>query len=220
MNCDKTDRFHSMEFTLTKRASDRWMGAGLLFRRQEPPVALRQLLWRRQHCHHESERRVLPARRNLVVGRQYHRDLSPAIRHLGVRIPPEQERRERAAHLYLPHCRSRRRSVRSQTTATRRFASSRTGASNCPRYNILNFRANKDFRMTGGRRIRHRLRHLQPAEFRDADRRRIRVRPDVRLCHRRDTAAHYADRRAVHVLEEGRYETTKSTESWPSPRLR
>ena len=42
---------------------------------------------------------------------------------------------------------------RSPTTATRRFASNQYGTQSLSAYNILNFRANKDFRLTGGRRL-------------------------------------------------------------------
>src|SRR5262249_41630212 len=58
---------------------------------------------------YESERRILPAGRDLVVGRQRQRQLSSAGRRDAVGIPAKQERRQRAADVYLPPGRSGRR---------------------------------------------------------------------------------------------------------------
>ena len=76
-------------------------------------------------------------------------------------------------------------------------------------FNILNLRANKDFRMSGGRRISldfdifNLLNSATPtgADFASGS--------DVRLCDWRHAAAHYAHWRAVHFLTGELYETLK-----------
>ena len=63
-----------------------------------------------------------------------------------------------------------------------------------------------------------RFRYLQPVEFRDTDERRLRVGADVRLRAGRHAAAHHAHRRAVHVLDgEASMKPVKLGER-PSPR--
>ena len=88
---------------------------------------------------------------------------------------------------------------RSPTTATRRFASSRTRSQSF-RLQHSQLPGEQGFPHDWWPEVFHRFRYVQRVEFRHADRRRFRVGADVRLCHRRHAAAHYAHRRAVHVL--------------------
>ena len=69
-------------------------GPDLVLRGQESSLAERRLP--------ESERRVLPGRRNVGLGRQYQRDLPAALQRLGFRLPAEPGRNQGAAHEYFP----------------------------------------------------------------------------------------------------------------------
>ena len=71
VNANNTDRFDTVEFTVTRRATDRWMGQISYF-------AVKNRRWLRRRLP-ESERRVLPGRRNVGLGRQYQRDLPAAL---------------------------------------------------------------------------------------------------------------------------------------------
>ena len=94
VNATNTDRYHSVEATLTKRFSSEVDGPGVVFRGEESPVDFIGV--------HQPQRRVLPAGRNLVVGRQRHGQLSDARRRLDLRIPSDQERRDGAENVYFP----------------------------------------------------------------------------------------------------------------------
>ena len=74
-------------------------------------------------------------------------------RRLDLRIPSDQERRHRAAHLYLPPGRPGR---RPRDRAERQHHDprwSRTAAQRLSAQNILNLRGSKDFRLGGSRRL-------------------------------------------------------------------
>ena len=95
VNATNDDRFRSMEFTLTKRASSRWMGQISYF-------VVKNHRWL-DGFFQNPEPGILPARRNVELGGQRQRKLPSAGRHQPVGLPPEQIWRQGTAHEHLPH---------------------------------------------------------------------------------------------------------------------
>ena len=121
----------------------------------------------------DSERRVLPAGRDLDLGRQYFRDLSALVRHS--RCPDSsraEEQHQGAAHQPLPHRGSRRRSGAAQQHHNITMRLEEYGAHQPVR--VQHSQSPREQGFPFGRRTEvHRFRHVQPVEFGDADGRRI-----------------------------------------------
>ena len=199
VNAETTDRFHSMEFTLTKRASSRWMGQISYF-------AVKNHRWLEGSC--------------CGAG-------SAVIANPNDEFFPLDETWSWAGNVSasyrLPYDVSvsgflqSRSGVKGQRTNIFRTADPDGGPSIAQNGNTTirlepygsqravclqhpQLPGEQGFPVERRSEARHRFRCVQPVEFRDADWRRFRVGSDVRLRNRRGASAHYAHRRAVHVL--------------------
>ena len=144
VNADNTDRFHSVEFTLTKRASSRWMGQVSYF-------AVKNHRWLNGTFQHPNDE-FFPLDEtwswagNVSASYRLPYDVSVS----GFLQSRSGVKGQRSVIFRTADPDGGPSIANNQNTTIRLEP---YGSQSLSAFNILNFRANKDFRLSGGRRI-------------------------------------------------------------------
>jgi hypothetical protein len=152
VNSDKIDRFHSMEFTLTKRASDRWMGQISYF-------VVKNHRWLNGSCCGDNSTVITNPNDNFFpldetwswagnISGTYRMPFDISVSGF---LQSKSGVKGQRTNIFRQVDPDGGAPIASNGNTTIRLEP--YGSQSLSAYNILNFRANKDFRMTGGRRI-------------------------------------------------------------------
>jgi hypothetical protein len=144
VNADNTDRFHSMEFTLTKRASDRWMGQISYF-------AVKNHRWL-DGVFQNPNQEFFP----LDETWSWAGNISASYRlpydiNLSGFLQSRSGVKGQRTYIFRTADPDGGPSIANNGNTTIRLEP--YGSQTLSAFNILNFRVNKDFRFTGGRRL-------------------------------------------------------------------
>jgi hypothetical protein len=144
VNADNTDRFNSVEFTLTKRASDRWMGQVSYF-------AVKNHRWL-NGVYQSPNDEFFP----LDETWSWAGNISASYRlpydiNLSGFLQSKSGVKGQRTYIFRTADPDGGPSIANNGNTTIRLEP--YGSQSLSAFNILNFRANKDFRMTGGRRV-------------------------------------------------------------------